>query len=483
MKNIKISNLITILILGMTVLYAFISIQKHYHFQTFGWDTAVFDQQIYFLSHFRAPYSSLMRMNDLGDHFQLITIGLGAISYWIWQNANTLFIIQALAGCFSAYPLYLISQYLLGKTKLGEQKIGILSLIISFSYLLAVPFQSMLVDEFHNEPIILAPLIFVIYFALKKDWLGYWISFLITILNKEMIGFIGLPLAIITYLKTRNIRHSLATLIVGVGTSLLLLFYIMPKISGTSRYVHFGEGNNPSHLTSKFFGQPYSFITEMVNTPVKRHTIYASLFSFGFIPLLAPTELILPVFSLAIRFYDDSSIRLHAFNNHYAAPFFPLLAVCFVFGIYKLAKWLENNGHLEKYWWTIGLYMLIFTTGQNYVFHGPINSLFKPSFYAVQQWEKDAHALIAQVPKTGVIASQNSLLPHLSQRDDFYLLPEIGAAEYIVVDLADGPNKFSPLTQAETVVMIKDLLEQKKFEIIWQANQSMLLKRLSPSSK
>lgn len=469
---------IILLILGMTVVLSFVSIQKHFHFQTFGWDTAVFDQQIYFFAHFKEPYSSLMKMNDLGDHFQLITIILGAISYWIWENVNALLIMQSLVACMSAFPLYLISTKLMRKTKLSDSKIKTLGLIISASYLLSVPFQSMLVDEFHNEPIIVAPLIFVIYFILEKNWIGYWVSFMLVILNKEMLGFLGIPMGIYTYFRTKNTQHSLLTAIVGVGTSLLLLFYIMPKIAETSRYVHFGEGNSPSHLISKFVSRPWSFVTEMVNEPEKRTTITASLLSFGFLPILAPAELILPTFSLAIRFYDDSSVRLHAFNNHYAAPFLPLLAVCLAFGVYNLSKWLEKKGLLNKYWYLIGVYLVVFTLAQNYVYHGPINSIFKPSFYRVQQWEIDAHELISQIPNRVTIASQNSLLPHLSARDNFYLLPDIGDAEYIAVDLKDGPNKFSPLTQSETSKLINDLIIDGKYLLVWQNNESLLLKKL-----
>ena len=468
---------ITLLIVGMSVIYSFIGIQKHFHFQTFGWDTAVFDQQIYFFAHLQAPYSSLMKMNDLGDHFQLITIVLGAISYLLWQNVNALFILQACVACLSALPLYLIAQKLLRKTKLLEYQVALLSLAVAIAYLISVPFQSMLTDEFHNEPLIVTPLIFTIYFLMERNWGGYWVNFILVTLNKEMFGLLGIPLGIYTYLKTKNLKQGLLTGIIGVGITLTLLFYIMPKIAGVGTYVHFDQSNNPSYLLHTFSRNPSLFLTEMGNTEEKRTTIIASLLAFGFLPLLAPTELILPIFSLAIRFYDNTSPRLHAFNNHYAAPFLPLLAICAVFGLYNLAKWLERKKLLSKVWWVIFLYILCFTAAQNYLYHGPINSIFKSSFYHVQPWEHDAHLLIKEVPDNVTIATQNSLLPHLSERKNFYLLPEIGDAAYIAVDLTDGPNKFSPLTYTETNKLITDLIQQKKYQIVWQRNQSLLLKK------
>ncbi|MFH2062027.1 MAG: DUF2079 domain-containing protein [Candidatus Beckwithbacteria bacterium] len=466
------------IILVFSCLYSFISVKKHFHFQTFGWDTAVFDQQIYLLANFKAPYSSLVKMNGLGDHFQLVTLFLGAICYKLWENVNSLFVLQSFVACISAFPLYLLSVELLNKTKLSINKITILSLIISTSYLLSVPFQSMLTDEFHNEPFILTPLIFMIYFLIKKKWFGYWLSFLLVILNKEIFGLLGFPLGVYAYLKTRNIKQSLATFIVGVGVSFLLIMYLMPRLSGANEYIHFSNNNNPSYLIDKFISKPRLMITEMVNTDVKRKTIFSSFSSFGFLPILAPTELIAPVFSLAIRFYDNTTPRLHAFNNHYAAPFLPLLAVGLSFGVYNLSIWLERQKLLEKLWWVIGLYLFCFTLFQDYYFHGPLNSLFKPDFYKTSQRGIDAYQLIKQVPNNATIATHNTLLPHLSQRENFYLLPEIGQSEYIAVDLSDGPNKFSPLSYEETLKLVDKLLQQKQYQVVWQKNQSLLLKKL-----
>ena len=465
-------------IIFFVALYSFIGIQKHVHFQTFGWDTAVFDQQFYFVSQLKAPYSSLVKMNGLGDHFQLISLLLGGLFYRFFSHPFMLFILQSMVACLAALPLYLINMHLLKKTKLSRIAVNGISLTVGFVFLTSVPFQSMLTDEFHNEPFLITPLLFMIYYLIKKNKAGYWICFTLVILTKEIFGLLGIPLGIYVWLKNKDLKTALLTTVIGLTTTYMLLFQIMPLMAKTENYLHFGENNNPKYLVNKFVSKPSSLITEFYDDAEKRKTVTASLFSFGFLPLLAPVELIAPTFSLAMRFFDDTTPRLYAFNNHYAAPFIPLLAVALSFGIYRLIMFFEKKNWHNKGWKFIIIYLILMTIWQDYVYRGPINSLLKPQFYQTFSFEKDAHELINMVPAGAVIATQNSLLPHLSQRDDFYLLPEIGKAEYVVADLADGPNKFSPLDLAQTEELIDGLIESRQYQITWQKNKSLLLKKL-----
>lgn len=123
------------------------------------------------------------------------------------------------------------------------------------------------------------------------------------------------------------------------------------------------------------------------------------------------------------------------------------------------------------------MYVCIFAVLQNLLYHGPINSVFKLAFYTTQPWEKDAHALINLVPPNVEIASQNSLLPYLSHRIRYHLLPDIGNSQYIAVDLSDGPNKYSPLNYQQTQTLVNKLIANGEFTVIWQKNQSILLER------
>lgn len=465
-----------------TILYSFISIQKHLHFQTFGWDTAVFDQQLYLLTHFKAPIFSMGKMHALGDHFQLLFLIIGTPLYSLYNSPNVLFILQAFVTSLSIVPLYLIAKHLLSQTDITKTYTIIISQILSMSYLFSVSIQSMITDEFHNEPFAAFLFILIIYFIIKRNWFGYWISLVSILITKEIFSLIIIPLGIYLYLTTKELKKSILTSTLGIVTFYLLLFQLMPYLTNTDKYIHFSQGNNPSYLISNFISNPPLPITKFFDHPEKIKTLFASNLSLGFFPLFSPLHLILPVSSLVIRFYDESSVRLYQFNNHYASPFMPLLAASAAFGLKNFIIFIKKRKILSisKLSPLIFLYLFSILIIQDLYFHGPLNSLLKKEFYSWQQWELDAHELINKVPQKEVIASQNSLLPHLSQRDHFYLLPEIGPdTKYIVVDLAPGPNKFAPFSDPEPIKkIIAEQINTKKFEIIWQKNQSILLKRI-----
>ena len=124
------------------------------------------------------------------------------------------------------------------------------------------------------------------------------------------------------------------------------------------------------------------------------------------------------------------------------------------------------------------MYILTVSVTQNLIFHGPINSLFKKQFYENYDWEEDVNNLIQITPKKGVISANNSLLPHLSQRENFMLFPKIKDAQYIAIDLSEGPNKFAPISYEESKLLIDNLIIRQEYKVIWRKNQAILLEQV-----
>ena len=115
---------------------------------------------------------------------------------------------------------------------------------------------------------------------------------------------------------------------------------------------------------------------------------------------------------------------------------------------------------------------------QNLLFHGPVNSIFKTAFYQTQAWQEDAHELIRQVPRSGSLTTQNFLLPHLSQRESYALLPEIKDADYVAVVLNySGPDFYGPPLD-KLKAQLDDLIAANQYKIIWRRNQALLLTKV-----
>jgi hypothetical protein len=80
------------------------------------------------------------------------------------------------------------------------------------------------------------------------------------------------------------------------------------------------------------------------------------------------------------------------------------------------------------------------------------------------------------VPENASVATINSVFPHLSQRDKIYLLPEINDAEYIVLDLEDGPNKYSPLDYHQAI-SLSERLQNESWDRIAVSGKSAIFRR------
>ncbi|MBI3559955.1 DUF2079 domain-containing protein, partial [Candidatus Gottesmanbacteria bacterium] len=84
-------RLLVIWIILLSVLYSTLSIIRHNHFQSGGFDLGVYDQAVWQYSRFQWPYNTIKDRFILGDHLTL-TLPLLAPLFWFWSDARTLLI-------------------------------------------------------------------------------------------------------------------------------------------------------------------------------------------------------------------------------------------------------------------------------------------------------------------------------------------------------------------------------------------------------
>ncbi len=451
------------LVILFSVIFSFISISKHNHFQTFAWDLSFFDELLWKASRGIEPRSSLGGLHLLGDHFQPVILLLAPL-YFIWSDVRMLLGAHAIISAANVIPIYLLAK--------GVLKNNIIAICISISYLMFTGFQFAVFDGFHQS--VFAPLFigWLYYFLETRNNKFYWFSVAGLIATKEefclLIAFIGI--VIILYYK--RVKLGVATILIGLISFFLIIQVIIPYFQ-KGPYTHFGYGelgNTPIDVLRSTFADPLKTIKLFVFPTVKLQTLWSTYLAFGFLPFFSGWHLLAILEQFAVRFVDTVTIHRWTNLNHYAFPLSPLMSVALIYSIRDF--WVRKISYVK-----IALYVLFWAGLQNIIYHGPINSLLKSSFYETQMWEYDARQLITQMPINSIISSQNSLLPHLSQRSKFFLLPEIGDSEYIAVDLSDGPNKYSPLSHAQTLDLIFALLKEKKYQLVWRKNDSMLLRK------
>ncbi|MEK7166298.1 MAG: DUF2079 domain-containing protein [Patescibacteria group bacterium] len=464
MSFLKKNSAILLLITLISILFSFVSISKHDHFQSFAWDLAFFDELIWKVSHGIEPRSSLNNLHILGDHFQPVIL-LFAPLYMLNSDVRMLLIAHTVIATLSVLPIYLLAKKLL--------KHELLSLSVSLSFLLFTGYQYAVFDGFHQSVFASLFLSWLYYSLETKRTRGICFSILGLLFTKEEYTLLLVAIGIVIIFFYKRLRFGIGIILTSI-VSLFLLIYLAIPYFQQGPYTHFGYGemgSTPQEVLINIFTRPNQLLLLLFSAE-KINTVFTSLFSFGFLPLLTPLHLLPILQQYGVRFIDTVSIHRSLNLNHYSFPLSPLLSIATIYSLKRLAEVPISKNKLA-------VYLLSFVFLQNVYFHGPINSVFKKHFYEFQPWEKNAHELIYQIPFPAIVASQNSLLPHLSGRNKYYLLPEVENSEYVAVDLNDGPNKYSPLNHSQTQKLIDALLESKTFEVIWQKGESRLLKRIN----
>ncbi len=474
-KDLSIDKKILFLFLIFcSIIYSFIAVTSHNHFQTFGWDLGFFDQLIWKASQGIFPLSTLNNVNILANHFSPILFFYVPF-YWLWSDPRALLISQAFLVVFAAWPLYLLAYY--------KTKNIFFSFAIIFSYVFFIGTQWSILNEFHETTIVPLFLSLIFLGLEKKKLLMFWIAMIGLFLVKEefMLLISSLGLTIFWYFKRRKMGIFLTVF------PLIFFFFLtgffMPVISekGVYQHEHLSSiAKSPQDFIFKIVTDPIFAGKSLVTPPEKIKTLILSLLSFAILPIFAPLGILLPLIEqFLVRFlYTGPQYTYWQNVNHHAAPVAILLPIASIYGALFLERKLKFSK--KKFFAFLALILLVATISQDIILKAPIHSIFKKSFYETLPWMRDNNQILLEakrIPSDIPIATQNSMFPHLSQREKIYLLPEVKDAEFLVVDFHNGPNKYAPLSQVEMVNFINRLINSGQFEVIKQIGEAILLKR------
>ena len=157
---------IWILIVAFGLLYSVWVVNRHTHFLTDAVDLGIYDQPIWNLSQFRAPFSSIKNMLTWGDHVGWVIVFLAPF-YWLWSDARMLLLLQVWIVVIAAWPIYQLAK--------GRLKNEFAALSIAFVFLSFVGLQTALDYEFHLTTLSVMPIAFTLYFMHKQRWAPYWV--------------------------------------------------------------------------------------------------------------------------------------------------------------------------------------------------------------------------------------------------------------------------------------------------------------------
>ena len=414
----RLAKLLVVWVIGLGVAYAILSILRHNHFQSGGFDLGIYDQAVWQYAKFLKPYNTIKASHIWGDHLTL-TLPLLAPLFWLWDDVRILLIFQAFWLAFSSLAVFKLAQH----RKLAATTA--LALTISYSFFYGL--QQAVYFDFHPVILGVGLLVWLAYFLESNQKKLFGPTLILLLLTQENMG-IALACLGLIYFWQKKYRLIAVKLIAGG-----LLWSLL-----ASRLINRFASSGFQYWPQITFS-PIKILTDFFNAEEKRLVWLYSLSWFGLLPLFSPGAMWAVFLDLGQYFVTGPGFsRMWSPFTHHRA----ILGVFLVLGAMEGLKLLKKQKIV-----TIGLIMV--ALGCQYFFHFPLNKLAKQAYWQQEPWMVDNQALLKMVPPDASVASQQNLVPHLSHRREIYLawprqigndwwLAFGGQPEYLVVDRRPG---------------------------------------------
>lgn len=399
-----------------TIIYSYHSLFRHLTFNSHAFDLGIYAQISYLYSQGLTPFSTLKHIFLLADHFGLILFLLSPI-YKLFPSASTLLIIQAFFVALSSLPIFLIA--------LDKLKKFSLSFLITLTYLTSVGITSAINFDFHLTTISVLPLSLILFAWYFKKWKLYWTILIFSITFKEDIPLFILGLGIYQ-IFSKEVKPGFATVVFALSSFYIIKFLIMPFLwlGGSESYITTSilPLDSPIDLLSLILIRPTIFLDQMINSPIKVATFELLYKQFSYTPLLSPLSWLTVIPALFIRFSTTYSATWTTLYHH-NANLEPFLAISTILAIsyFKLPKL------------AISLLLIFFLVTNGLAPTSMIWEAYQKNITEINDF-KYLYQGLNSLPATVAISAQSPLVPHLANRQNIYLFPEIYNANYIVLD-------------------------------------------------
>jgi uncharacterized membrane protein len=428
----------------------------------------------------------------LAEHFEPILIPL-ALLFFLWDDVRILLIAQSAALALGALPVFWIAQEQLkveGSTLNVEPSTlpSWAALAFAAAYLLFPHLQAANVADFHADPFVVTPLLFVFWYAMQKRWYWMWFWAIIAMATKETLptltAMLGLWLIATadrrpqtTEISMGNmavsrrrsaVMHGLALILVSAAWFIIATFFIVAPLARQ----YFGS-DGPIYLTNRYTG--IGLLT-LLQDEARWQYLLGLLTAVGFLPLLAPELLILGLPVLLANLFSNFPGQ-YSGEQHYSAPLVVAFILAAIYGARRLidrTSSYEKNGQSFKTTTLIcvSLWLLCWTFSYH-ARHGWTPLSTRLETYPTSPAATRLPDFISQIPKDAVVSASAAIHPHLAHRQVIYVFPTVQEANYLLVDITDIPG----VHPNDAYTKIMDMLTSN-----WQllkADQGLLLAQKS----
>jgi uncharacterized membrane protein len=285
----------------------------------------IFDQGVWLLSRFHTPFVTVMGRNLFGDHTSFVLL-LAVPLYWIWPEAQTLLVLQALLLAAAAVPIYLLALRRLKQVWAASA--------LAVAYLLNPALQQGNLEQFHPEAFLVLFIAVAIYAALEWHPRLLLVSAVGCLLVKEDTALLVVPLALwVAWRRDSRVGWGLAA---GAAAYMAFAYEVVIRLLlGTALFyanrIPFGGLDGLAAAPFVHAGRFWRYATGG-NRPFY---VWQIGVAFGWAFLVAPEIAAIGILTLAENTLSDFPY-MQQIIYHYSLPLVPVFAMGTVFAVARL---------------------------------------------------------------------------------------------------------------------------------------------------
>jgi len=481
LKKHKYLCILFVLIIFFSFYFSYLSLMRHWTFNSSYYDLGIMDQTIY--NTFRGRLLELTNPTGVNTFKRMaihndILLVLFAPFYFIYQGPETLLVLQSVIIALGALAVYLLSRYVVRSRGL--------SLTFSCAYLMYVPLQRAILFDFHAVTVSTIFLLFMTYFAVRRRYRTSFIFFILSLFAKENVALTTMFFG--AFFIFNGIKKSQRqTLFFGSLIAIVSIFWFIESIwiiipffrqsshFALSRYEEFGA--TPQGVIGGIITHPDEVIQRIFHSDTARYLFVLSA-PLVFFSLLAPLWSVITLPEFAINLLSNNWNMRNIFF-HYTAVITPFVFIAGIYGARRLMRKLPCITPLM-----ISLPILIATGVMSY-FKSPFPFSREKVVYIspayqlryIQLWRKtlkNENLIISSTPK---------IAPYFTDRKTFYLFDNrYVLADYVIIRTVEIESRHYPYNTKGLKDTIdgyyKELQKSPLFENIFNQNGIEVYKRM-----
>lgn len=412
MRAILVHLPVAVLIAAYAVRFSLLSVSVHEGYGTPPYDMALFDQGIWLLSRFHAPFVTVMGRNLFGDHTCFILL-LVVPLYWIYPHAEALLILQSFVLAAAAIPIYLLALRRIGSV--------VLATALAAAYLLNPALQNGNLEQFHPEAFLVLALAVAIYAALEWHPKLLVAASIAAIMCKQDTALLVIPLGLwVAWRRNRKV----GLVIAGSAAVYMVVAFevIIRALLGTASFntVRIPFGGTGGFLKA-IFTKPLQ-VWDYATSRGRLFYLWQMGTSVGWVFGFAPEIAAIGILTFLENELADF-VYMHEIQYHYSMPLVPVLVAGTVYAISRLPG--VNLQRAATAFVTSCAFIAC-------VFWGlaPFSMKTYPHWSPNSPEVRNINAVLASLPPNAVVSAYYPYVSHIDHRTRVYMWPTPFSALY-----------------------------------------------------